>query len=266
MSSTEAAHQGHDDEHHLHLPHGSWTPFFLANAIALVGLSLIFPLLIVPSLLFLVIVVLFWVKEDYEWWKEDIGTGPGMAMSGLKLFISSEVFIFGALFATYFTFMNQADHWPDGEVHLPVLKTFIFSLFLFASSGTIHIAEKKLHEGDKRGFNIWWGITILLGAIFLYGQVDEYLTLISEGQVLGANQFITSFYMITGTHGLHVFGGAIFLLIVWVRSLKGQYDQDRHVGPSTSALYWHFVDLVWVFVFGMLYVVPYFQGAFSGGH
>ncbi len=261
-----AGHPSHDDEHHLHLPHGSWNPFWLAMAIAVVGLGVVFPILVIPGLALLVAVIISWVKEDFQWWKEDIGTGPGIAMSGLKLFISSEVFIFGGLFSAYFAFMRMADHWPDAPVHLPVVKTGIFSLFLFASSATVHQAEKRLHAGDKKGFHQWWAATIVLGGIFLYGQVDEYLTLIHEGATLGSSQFMSSFYMITGTHGLHVFGGAIFLVIVLIRSMKGQYDEKRHVGPSAAALYWHFVDIVWVFVFTVFYIVPYFQGAFTGGH
>ncbi len=261
-----------------HLPHGSWWPVLLALAIAFVSLGLVVigqsievPNVQAPdwgqltagavvvmglAVAFLLFVILGWVREDIKWWKTNTGTGPGMAKAGTLLFISSEVFIFGALFSSYFTFQRLADHWPDVEVHLPVLKTGIFTLFLFSSSATIHKAENHLRAGDHKGFRIWWWGTVALGAVFLAGQVNEYLTLVGEGLGLTAGQFMTSFYMITGTHGLHVFGGLVYLTIVGVRAEKKQFDEQRHVAPETAAMYWHFVDLVWVFVFSIFYLVP----------
>jgi cytochrome c oxidase subunit 3 len=249
---------GHHDEPHL--PHGSIWPFWLANAIALFGLGMIFvhstPAVVAMGLLAILLVLFMWVKEDYGWWKTNTGTGPGIAKAGTLLFISSEVFIFGALFTTYFTFQRLAVHWPDVDVHLPIVKTGIFTLFLFASRGPIHKAEKHLMAGNHKGFRNWWLMTIILGAIFLGGQVWEYATLLGEGHGLTAGQFMTSFYMVTGTHGLHVLGGLIYLIIVYVRASKGQFDQHRHAAPETAALYWHFVDLVWVLVFTVFYIVP----------
>ena len=244
-----------------HLPHGSIWPFWMALAIAGVGLSIIFLdvgiVLPIVALLFLLIVLGGWIREDFKWWWTNTGTGPGIAKSGTLLFISSEVFIFGALFSTYFTFQRMADVWPDvHDLHLPLVKTGIFSLFLFASSGTIHKAEGHLMRGEHRQFRQWWLLTIVLGAIFLGGQVAEYMTLLAEGHGLTAGQFMTSFYMITGTHGLHVLGGLVYLSIVFLRASKGQFDEHRHAAPETAALYWHFVDLVWVFVFTVFYIVP----------
>ena len=81
---------------------------------------------------------------------------------------------------------------------------------------------------------------------------------IHEGFGLTAGQFMTSFYMITGTHGIHVAGGLIYLIIVYIRASKGQFDEKRHAAPETAAIYWHFVDLVWVFVYTIFYIVPNF--------
>ena len=117
------------------------------------------------------------------------------------------------------------------------------------------MAESALKKGDRTGYLRWWAVTILFGAIFLAGQVWEYATLIAEGEVLGSGHFTTTFYMITGTHGLHVLGGLIFLIIVFVRSLKGQFNEKRHLAPQAAAMYWHFVDAIWVIVFTLLYIV-----------
>lgn len=247
----------HDEPH---LPHGSIWPFFLALAIALFGIGMIYVnstlVLVAAGLLSILFVIAMWVREDIGWWKTNTGTGPGMAKAGTLLFIGSEVFIFGALFTSYFTFQQLADHWPDVDVHLPIVKTGIFTLFLFASSATIHKAEKHLMNGEHQKFRAWWLMTIVLGIIFLIGQVLEYRELLAHGFGLTSGHFMTSFYMVTGTHGLHVAGGLIYLIIVYIRASKGQFDQHRHAAPETAALYWHFVDLVWVLVFTVFYIVP----------
>ncbi len=274
-----------------HLPHGSIWPFFMGGAIALIGLGIItfgrnlrlsnsddvlqqaasnLPLgigLLAAGLLFLAIVLVGWIREDISWWKQNLGTGLGMARAGTLLFISSEVFIFGALFSSYFTFQRMADVWPDITLHhghfpLPIGTTAMFTVFLFASSWTIHKAEGHLRGGNKKGFDNWLLATIVLGLIFLAGQVLEYYNLIHEGHTLGSSQFMTNFYMLTGTHGLHVFGGLMALIIALIRSKKGNFDEHRHAYVESVALYWHFVDLVWVFVFSVLYLIPkYVLGA-----
>lgn len=280
---------GHHDKPHL--PHGSFVPFWMGGAIALVGLGLItfgrnlrlskssdalqvaasnVPLAAAffgAAVLFLFVVLFAWIRQDIKWWNTNTGTGLGMAKAGTLLFISSEVFIFGALFSSYFTFQRLSAHWPDITLHhghfpLPIGTTAIFTVFLFASSFTIHKAEGYLRAGNKKAFDNWWLFTIILGVIFMIGQVLEYRNLIAEGHVLGSSQFMTSFFMLTGTHGLHVAGGLIALIFAYVRSKKGNFDEHRHAYVESVALYWHFVDLVWVFVFSTLYLVPkYLLGA-----
>lgn len=285
----EAAH-GHDEG--MHLPHGSWWPFLLAVAMTLLGIGLLvfgsafkaslhkdldpatgmevgeatahfgeippfaYGLLLV-GVLALVGSLAGWFVQDHKWWWQKVGTGTSIPKAGALLFISSEIFLFGALFSNYFTFQSlNAGHWPDAEVELPLLKTGIFTLFLFASSGTIHMAEHNLKAGRHKAFVNWWGLTILLGAVFLAGQVMEYGNLIHEGHTLGSSQFMTAFFLLTGAHGLHVFGGLCLLLVMWLRARKGQFTPERHAGPMVASMYWHFVDIVWVFVFGILYLLP----------
>lgn len=272
MSAHSAPAGGHDPHGDaLHLPHGSWWPFWLANAIALLLLGMIllgrslkdgsmvpFELGLGFTLLGVVAVVgtlLGWFRQDFHWWNEKLGTGEHIPKVGILLFIGSEVFLFGALFTVYFSFKGLSQgHWPDGEMHLPLLKTLIFSVFLFASSWTIHKAEGHIKRGEHREFLNWWIATIVLGAIFLAGQVWEYATLISEGATLGSSQFASAFYLLTGTHGLHVFGGLCALTVVAVRAAKGQFTAGRHAFPQAASMYWHFVDLIWVIVYGVVYL------------
>jgi heme/copper-type cytochrome/quinol oxidase subunit 3 len=248
-----------DDAHDLHLPHGSWWPVALALAITFLGVTVVMGgMLPIVGVIVLLAALGGWVKEDTKWWREKVGTGEPSGRLGIALFMSSEIFLFGALFATYFTFRSQSlaiGEWPDQHVELPILKTGLFSLVLISSSFTAYLAEKKLHNNDKKGFHLWWGITILFGAIFLAGQVWEYVTLIEEGVTLNSSHFASTFYMITGTHGLHVLGGLIFLIIVYVRSLKGQFDGERNLAPTAASWYWHFVDAIWIIVFTMLYII-----------
>lgn len=275
-----AAHGPEDHAHGgapaLHLPHGSWWPFWLANAIALTVIGMILlgrslkegsqvPIELGLGFSALAFVALAaslvgWFVQDFKWWNERLGTGEHIPKVGILLFIGSEVFLFGALFTVYFSFKGlSAGHWPDGHVHLPLLKTLFFSLFLFASSWTIHKAEGHIKRGERQAFLRWWIATIVLGLIFLAGQVMEYATLIAEGATLGSSQFMSAFYLLTGTHGLHVFGGLCALTIVAVRAAKGQFDADRHAFPQAASIYWHFVDIVWVIVYGVVYVANFHE-------
>jgi cytochrome c oxidase subunit 3 len=273
MSDEAAATPG--AKHEMHLPHGSAWPFWLALSIALLCVGMIFlgqSLNLsdpngahVPSMFSLAMVgigflavvgtLVGWITQDHAWWQTHTGTGEHVPKAGILLFIGSEVFLFGALFANYFTFKSTSHSWPDTDLELPVLKTAFFSLFLFASSATVHMAEHHLKRGHRTKFLWWWFATIVLGAIFLGGQVSEYANLIREGHTLGSSQFMTAFFILTGTHGLHVFGGLCLLTIMFVRGALGQFDATRHAGPQAASMYWHFVDIVWVFVFGIVYLM-----------
>ncbi|MEK6975566.1 MAG: cytochrome c oxidase subunit 3 [Candidatus Thermoplasmatota archaeon] len=261
----------------FHLPHGSWWPFWLANAIALLCLGLILfgrslptsigPQTLPPGLglgmlllgvLALVGSLIGWFVQDFKWWASNTGTGLHIPKAGILLFIGSEIFLFGALFATYFTFKNMSHEWPDTHIELPLLKTAIFTLFLFSSSYTVHKAEGALKRGHHKAFRNWWLATIALGGVFLVGQVLEYSNLIAEGASLsGESHFMAAFFMLTGTHGLHVFGGLCALTVVYVRAVKGQFDAERHAFPQAASMYWHFVDIVWVVVFGVIYLANF---------
>jgi cytochrome c oxidase subunit III len=283
MSHPPAA-EGNNPDAGMHLPHGSWWPFWLAVSVSLLGLGIIAmgqslqlsdpfaPHVASPFAMAMLGIGLAatvgslvgWFVQDYHWWNQKLGTGTHIPKAGALLFIASEVFLFGALFTNYFTFehlsTNSGLGWPDGNPptlllsNAGILKVAIFSVFLFASSGTVHLAEHHIKKGNHSKFVVWWGVTILLGLIFLGGQVMEYMELIHEGHTLGSSQFMTAFFILTGTHGLHVFAGLVMLFVMWVRALKGQFTAERHAGPQVASMYWHFVDIVWVFVFVIVYL------------
>ncbi len=134
---------------------------------------------------------------------------------------------------------------------------FINTVILISSSVTVHWAHTALKNDKKKPFNIWLGITVLLGAIFLCVQVYEYKHAYTDlGLTLNAGVFGTTFFMLTGFHGLHVAMGTFMLLVQWLRSItKGHFNHQDCFGFEASSWYWHFVDVVWVCLFFFVYII-----------
>jgi cytochrome c oxidase subunit I len=179
---------------------------------------------------------------------------PGDVL-GVLAFISSEAVFFICLILTYIDYRNRSASGPaPGD--LDVGRTVLFSFALFASSGTIYMAERHLDRGSIAGFRRWLLATIGLGAIFLAGQIYEYRTLYHEGIKIHDNLFTSAFFTLTGFHGLHVLIGLIALSAVAFLTFRGAIsdDQDHHGGVQAVATYWHFVDAVWVVILSIVYL------------
>ena len=197
-------------------------------------------------------VVDFWEGEA-----EDHGFPLKLTM---LLFLGTEVATFGAGFVYYF-FIRGSDVWsrealPELVVSGDVLSSLVIvnSLILVASSFTMHFAHRALLENDRKRFVRLLGGTLLLGIVFLAGQVYEYYEfIVHEGFTLTEGAYGSAFYGLTGLHGLHVGLGAVLLSIVFVRALYGQYSAEKHTSVSTVSMYWHFVDVVWLFLVVVLY-------------
>jgi cytochrome c oxidase subunit 3 len=197
-----------------------------------------------------------WVYHAFvkAFWS-DSGHGDGIGLRwGMVLFLGSEIATFGAGFVYYFFIRAGAwstEGFPDLVSSLVLINTAILVL----SSFTLHWGHIKLRQGDRRNFLVGMGATLLLGVIFIGGQVYEYYEFIVHGDFeLTSGIFGSAFYALTGLHGLHVSLGAVLLGIVFVRALYGQYTADRHVSVTTVSMYWHFVDAVWIFLVVVLYV------------
>jgi cytochrome c oxidase subunit I+III len=175
-------------------------------------------------------------------------------MVGIGAFIFSESTFFGALIVAFLEYRTRSVGFGVQDLDMP--RAFFFSLFLFASSLTIYLAEQRLHRDDQRGFLRFWLLTMLLGAIFLANQVLEYLRLYAEGVTISTNLFTTAFYTLTGFHGLHVVVGLIALGVIGGLAATGDFRGGRRrVAVDTVAVYWHFVDAVWVVVFSLVYLL-----------
>jgi len=170
------------------------------------------------------------------------------------LFLVTDVATFSAGFVYYF--FIRVGTWPPAE--LPTLLGSLVLLntgILVSSSFTLHFAHVFLERDNRAGFLGLLGVTLLLGIIFLGGQALEYYEfIVAEGFGITTGVFASAFYGLTGLHGLHVALGVVFLFIVFGRALRGQYTADRDTSVTTASLYWHFVDVVWLFLVAVLYV------------
>jgi cytochrome c oxidase subunit 3 len=172
---------------------------------------------------------------------------------GMLLFIISEVMVFGAFFTAYFFIrVAEGDPWPAPGMTLPVVPTLINTLILVSSSFTMHWAQTGIKDGNRLALRAGILTTLLLGATFLFLQINEYVHLGFAPQD-AAQQ--TIFYSLTGLHGAHVMVGLILLLIVNIRSFRGHYSPEEHRGVEVPGIYWHFVDIMWIVVYTTVYII-----------
>jgi cytochrome c oxidase subunit 3 len=178
---------------------------------------------------------------------------------GMLLFITSEVMFFAGLFAAYFSVVAGAPTWPPSEF---VDKIHIFPLvgpatvLLILSSFTIHAGVRAIRRNDRTAMNRALAITLALGVTFLVMQVIDYVLLYGEGVRLDTGTFGTTYYTLTGFHGAHVFAGVVMISVALYRGTAGQFSARHHDAVEATSLYWHFVDVVWIFLFSVLYLLP----------
>jgi cytochrome c oxidase subunit 3 len=182
------------------------------------------------------------------------GAGMPTALVGMLLFIASEVMFFGGLFATYFNARATVPGtWgPPEGAHLDIALAGALTAILVASSFTMQFGVWAVRRGDVGKLRMWTGITLVLGVLFLMGQLYDYSVL---GFGIADGVFGTTFYTLTGFHGAHEFGGVVGLTIILARSLRGQFSARNHVAVEAVSMYWHFVDVVWIGVFSTIYLL-----------
>lgn len=176
----------------------------------------------------------------------------------MKLVIGTESIFFLSLIFAYIYFYVRPGYDPRYVSLLDLKTTGIFSVLLFSSSFTFWRAEHNFNKGNSGRLKVWLLVTILLGTVFLFGQGKEYWHLIHEQLTISKNIFGTSFFTLTGFHGLHVFIGLIILSILLLLAFLGDFDSPGSTVIGTIGLYWHFVDAIWLVVFSLVYVLPHF--------
>jgi cytochrome c oxidase subunit 3 len=193
----------------------------------------------------------------------DARGGISNVVLGMLLFITSEVMFFAGLFAAYFNIRANAAQWPTvnpetGEpFHLAILPLVgPATVLLILSSFTCQFAVWAIRRGDRTGFLRNIAVTFVIGITFLVLQAIDYVELGSEGLTLASGTYGTTYFTLTGFHGAHVFAGVIMLGVVLYRGMAGQFSARHHDAVEAASLYWHFVDVVWVLLFSLLYLLP----------
>ena len=182
------------------------------------------------------------------------GEHPDFRIFGIVMFIVAESMIFLGLFCAFLIYRSVMPIWPpEGTPELELLLPGINTIILIASSFVMHKGQDAIKQNDESGLKRWFAITAVMGGIFLLGQLYEYFHL-EFG--LTTNLFASSFFVLTGFHGLHVtFGLLLILAVLWRSREKGHYSSSSHFGVEAAELYWHFVDVVWIILFILVYLL-----------
>jgi cytochrome c oxidase subunit 3 len=181
-------------------------------------------------------------------------TRPNVVSVGTIVWLSSELMFFAGLFAMYFSIRAAAPElWAEATQHLNLPYALTFTTILVLSSVTCQLGVFAAEKGNVYALRRWFAITFVMGLVFMLGQVNEYRLLVSEGYTIAADGYWSMFYMTTGFHGLHVTGGLIAFLIFLVRTTMGRFTPAQATASIVVSYYWHFVDVVWVALFAMIY-------------
>ena len=183
-------------------------------------------------------------------------TGLSNVKLGMWLFLGSECLLFGGLISTYMLYRGRVSTGPTPEQVFDIPFTSVSSFVLLMSSLTMVLAVAAAHKKDDRGINLWLTITALLGATFVGGQVYEFTAFVNEGLGFSTSLFGSSFYTLTGFHGVHVTVGIIMLLAMVAINKRSGVPGSKAETVEMIGLYWHFVDIVWIIIFTLVYLIP----------
>jgi cytochrome c oxidase subunit III len=184
-------------------------------------------------------------------------TRPNMVSVGTIVWLSSELMFFAALFAMFFSVKAANEgHWPPEPTHLDRPYALVNTLILVGSSFTCQAGVWAAEKGNVYLMRRWYAATFLMGLTFVLGQVNEYRSLIDEGTTMSSSSYGSVFYITTGFHAMHVTGGLIAFIFMMIRSTMGRFTPAQATSAIVVSYYWHFVDVVWIFLFGMIYLLP----------
>jgi heme/copper-type cytochrome/quinol oxidase subunit 3 len=171
------------------------------------------------------------------------------------VFLAADAMSFGGLLAGYGALRYGDPNWPHPANILGIQLTAFMTFLLICSSVTMVEALASIRKGDRSGLIKFLALTILGGVTFLGLQAYEWTHLIEHGQSISKDNFGATFFILTGFHGMHVFSGVVYLSCILVASLRGSYDAHNNNPVEIVALYWHFVDLIWILVFTFVYLL-----------
>ena len=186
------------------------------------------------------------------------GTATGLSNTKLAMwvYLGSDCLLFGTLISTYLLLRHRSVGGPQPTDVFDIPFTSVSSFVLLMSSLTMALAVAAINRGDIHRNRVWLATTAMLGATFIGGQVYEFTTFYREGLGYTTNLFGSAFYTLTGFHGVHVSVGIVMLLSLLVISLRGNLGHERAESVEIVGLYWHFVDIVWIVIFTVVYLIP----------
>jgi cytochrome c oxidase subunit 3 len=253
-------------EHHSHDPVPSKWPIITAVGAGLIPIGIIASTRGVKyGVAILLVGLLVTILGAGRWWAEllrdsfvgrDLLDAYSRLRTAMILFIASEAAIFASFFAAIIYARTHAKAWPpEGMPHFQILLPAVNTGILLSSSVTCHLAHVALERKNREGVVSALLLTIFLGAIFLCGQAYEYGVLNGEAFTIKSGIFGSTFFMLTGFHGLHVLMGIVFLNVVYGAVMRGRVTHDQQFPLKAASWYWHFVDAIWVCVFILVYVL-----------
>lgn len=188
----------------------------------------------------------------------DTNTGISNTKLAMWLFLASECLLFGGLITTYLLYKIpiSTEQGPAPKQVYDIPFTSVSSFVLLMSSLTMVLAVSAIERGDHHRMRAWLAGTALLGSTFVAGQIYEFTAFKGEGMGFTTSRSSSAFYTLTGFHGVHVTVGIIMLVSLLLLSLRGKVPQHRAETVETVGLYWHFVDVVWIVIFAVVYLIP----------
>ena len=183
-------------------------------------------------------------------------TGLSNEKIAMWAFLGSECLLFGALISTEILYRHKAVSGPTPHSLYDIPFTSVSSFVLLMSTLTMVLAVAAIQRGDERRLRVWLSATAMLGAVFVSGQIYEFTSFIRRGMTIKTNVTSGAFYTLTGFHGAHVTLGIIMLLSLVNLSVRGKIRQSNAEAVEIAGLYWHFVDIVWIIIFTVVYLIP----------
>ena len=171
------------------------------------------------------------------------------------LFLGSECLFFGSLIAAYLLYRDRSVVGPYPSDLFDIPFTSVSAFVLLMSSVSMVLALAAIQRGNIRSMQVWLFTTAILGVLFVSGQAYEFTVFHREGLSLSQNLFGTTFFVLTGFHGAHVTVGVLVLMSLFAMSLRGKLTQEKSLNVELAGLYWHFVDIVWIVIFALIYLI-----------
>jgi heme/copper-type cytochrome/quinol oxidase subunit 3 len=185
---------------------------------------------------------------------EDFGTASDGKV-GMWIFLLTDAMSFSGLLLGYGILRGESHDWPNPASRLGINSTAVMTMILICSSVAMVFAVDAAKQRNRKQLITCLALTILGGALFLAGQAREYTALVQEGHVFSQDQFMSTFFSVTGFHGCHVFTGVVYLTAILVQAMRGKYVNGDYNNVEICGLFWHFVDLVWILVFTFVYLI-----------